>query len=139
MPQGWATFVGAPALSALTGLQRLELRSERLPPDTLLHLAPLTRLTHLSVECDTSLEAPPPAGSVSGQGRQPATSALLSHVGALAGLTRLSKLTLREVSHFTEDYLEAQPLEALLAALPSAPSLTKVGRQACGAAGAGWD
>jgi hypothetical protein len=44
-------FLGAPAaVAALTGLQRLELSIYRPPAHTLLYLAGLTSLTHLTVE-----------------------------------------------------------------------------------------
>jgi hypothetical protein len=126
--------VGAPeAVSALTGLQRLELGSKSLPSDTLLHLALLTRLTSLSVQCLTSVPAADDGSSAAEQGgQQAATANLLSHLGALSGLTRLSSLILRDFDNdHAEVAIEAPPPEALLAALPSAPSLTEVGWQAC--------
>jgi hypothetical protein len=138
MPQGWATFVGAPpAVAALTGLQRLELCSNRLPSDTLLHLAVLTGLTSLSVRCHRTVPALLDDGSSAAEqgGQQAATATLLSHLGALSGLTRLSSLFLRDFGDGcdTEGAMEApppRPPEALLAVLPSAPSLTEVGWRA---------
>jgi hypothetical protein len=125
--------VGAPpAVAALTGLQRLELCSERLPSDTLLHLALLTRLTSLSVQCLTSVPAADEGGSAAEQGgQQAATATLLSHLAALSGLTRLSSLVLEDWCDGRYTQGAVLPPEALLAALPSAPSLTEVGWQAC--------
>ncbi len=121
------SFVGAPAaLSLLTGLQRLELRSDALPPDALLHLASLTSLTSLKVECRYAVPPTTDDGVAGGSTPRPH---LWAHVGALSGLTRLSVLQLKDsTSYAKEEEVGLLPLpEALLAALPSWPSLTTVG------------
>jgi hypothetical protein len=97
-------------LAVLTHLQSLDLRCRGLAACTLLDLAALTTLTRLRVIGERV------------RGSRP--SALLAHLGALSGLTRLASLTVGVTVRSERDVMLAPG--DLLRALPLSPSLATV-------------
>jgi hypothetical protein len=106
-------------VAGLRGLESLELRCSVLPEDMLVHVAPLTGLTRLQVECER-VSRPGGVGSTfpSAAALTSFPSTLLARLGALSGLTRLADLAVR-VHKAVEGDVGALAPGVLIAALPT--------------------